>query len=106
MVTGKEVIVKGDKELVLYELETRFAMAVRQRELLETYIRERLHPGKHFYRVERGGDEVKGGQQKPSLTKEGAELICLPHSLKAEYEILKAPENPPQYLKSPILKVQ
>jgi len=40
----KDVIVRGDKELALYELETRFAMAVRQRELLENYIKEKLKP--------------------------------------------------------------
>jgi len=85
----KEVMVRGDKELALYELETRFAMAVRQRELLEKYIRERLHPDKHFYTV---GDEPG---RKPSLTKEGAELICLPHDLKCHYEWLSGPDNPP-----------
>jgi hypothetical protein len=86
---GKEVTVRGDKEVALYELETRFAMAVRQRELLESYIRERLHPDKHFYTV---GDEPG---RKPSLTKEGAELICLPHNLKGHYDWLAGPENPP-----------
>jgi len=78
-----------DKAVALYELETRFAMAVRQRELLENYIRERLTPDKHFYTV---GDEPG---RKPSLTKEGAELICLPHNLKGHYEWLAGPENPP-----------
>ena len=48
---NNEVVVRGDKELALYELETRFAMAVRQRELLESYIKNRLHPDKHFYTV-------------------------------------------------------
>ena len=86
---GKEIAVRGDKELALYELETRFAMAVRQRELLETYIKERLHPDKHFYKI---GDEAG---RKPSLTKEGAELICLPHNLKCHYEWISGPEYPP-----------
>ena len=85
----KDLAVVGDKELALYELETRFAMAVRQRELLESYIKERLHPDKHFYTV---GDEPG---RKPSLTKEGAELICLPHALKGHYQWLSGPENPP-----------
>ena len=53
------------------DLEALFALAVRQRELLESYIRARLQAGKHFYRVAPG--------QKDSLTKEGAEQICLPH---------------------------
>jgi len=86
---SKEVVLRGDKEIALYELETRFAIAVRQRELLENYIRERLHPDKHFYTV---GDEPG---RKPSLTKEGAELICLPHNLKGHYDWLAGPENPP-----------
>ena len=83
------ITVRGDKELALYELETRFAMAARQRELLEKYIKERLHPDKHFYTI---SDEPG---QKPSLTKEGAELICLPHDLKSHYEWLSGPANPP-----------
>jgi len=85
----KDVIVRGDKELALYELETRFAMAVRQRELLENYIKEKLKPDKHFYTV--GEDPGR----KPSLTKEGAEIICLPHGFKPRYELLSGPENPP-----------
>jgi len=55
--------IKGDKELALYELETSFALATKQRALLEDYIKERLKPTKHFYVVNEG--------QKPSLTKEG-----------------------------------
>jgi len=89
MVEGKEVLIVQDRLVALSELETRFAMAVRQRELLENYIRERLHPDKHFYTV---GDEPG---RKPSLTKEGAELICLPHNLKGHYEWLSGPDNPP-----------
>lgn len=87
--TGKDVAIREDRDVALYELETNFAMAVRQRELLENYIRERLHPEKHFYTV---GDEPG---RKPSLTKEGAELICLPHNLKGHYDWLSGPEYPP-----------
>ncbi len=86
---GKEIAIRGDREVALYDLETRFAMAIRQRELLEKYIKERLHPDKHFYTV---GDEPS---RKPSLTKEGAELICLPHALKGRYEWVSGLENPP-----------
>lgn len=80
-----------DRALAIQELETRFAMAVRQRALLEQYIRERLKPDKHFYTVKRDD----GGEGKPSLAKEGAELICLPHGYKPRYQILSGPENPP-----------
>ncbi|MEE9584748.1 MAG: hypothetical protein V3W51_04625 [Candidatus Brocadiales bacterium] len=69
-------------------LEGRFTMAVRQRELLESYIKMRLKPGKHFYRV--------SDDQKPSLTKEGAELICLPHTYKPRYFIQAGPDQPPE----------
>ncbi len=89
MVSETRVSTREDKAVALYELETRFAMAVRQRELLEDYIKERLQPDKHFYTV---GDDPG---RKPSLTKEGAELICLPHALKGRYHWLSGPENPP-----------
>ncbi len=85
----KALAIREDKAVALQELETQFAMAVRQRELLEAYIKERLKPEKHYYTV---GDDPK---RKPSLTKEGAELICLPHALKGHYHWLFGPENPP-----------
>ncbi len=85
----KRLAIREDRQVALQELETRFALAVRQRELLESYIRERLKPDKHFYTV---GDELG---RKPSLTKEGAELICLPHALKGHYHWLAGPESPP-----------
>lgn len=81
------VIHPDDRALAIQELETRFAMAIKQRELLEKYIKEHLKPGKHFYTI---------GNGKPSLNKEGAELICLPHSLKAHYHWVSGPSNPPQ----------
>lgn len=72
----------------IHVLENRFAMAVRQRELLENYIKDRLKPGKHFYRV--------SDDQKPSLTKDGAELICLPHTYKPKYFKTAGPDQPPE----------
>ncbi len=70
------------------ELEQNFALAVRQRELLADYIKKQLIPGKHFYEVR--------GQDKKSLTKEGAEIILLPHSLAPDYEMVSGPEQPPE----------
>lgn len=67
-------------------LEQSFALAVRQRELLSDYIKKQLVPGKHFY---------QRGDQKPSLAKEGAEIILLPHNLAPDYEIVSGPEQPP-----------
>lgn len=69
------------------DLEHAFAMAVKQRELLSNYIRNQLQPGKHFYSRK---------DQKPSLTKEGAEIILLPHSLAPDYEMLSGPDQPPE----------
>lgn len=68
------------------DLEQQFALAVRQRELLSEYIKKQLQPGKHFY-------EIQGN--KPSLTKEGAEIILLPHNLAPDYDIVSGPEAPP-----------
>lgn len=69
------------------DMELRFAIAVRQRELLADYIRKQLKPRKHFYKV--------SGADKPSLTKEGAEVVCLPHGLLPDYDILSGPKEPP-----------
>lgn len=68
------------------DLEQQFALAVRQRELLSEYIKKQLVPGKHFY---------QRGTQKPSLAKEGAEIILLPHNLAPDYEQTGGPEAPP-----------
>ena len=89
MTQEKGLTIREDKIMALGEIEIQFALAVRQRELLEKYIKERLKPEKHYYTV---GDDPG---RKPSLTKEGAELICLPHALKGHYHWLFGPENPP-----------
>jgi hypothetical protein len=68
-------------------MEHSFALAVRQRELLSEYIKQQLKPGKHFY---------QRGDQKPSLSKEGAEIILLPHNLAPDYELVSGPESPPE----------
>jgi len=89
MTLEHRVTTREDKAVAIYELETHFAMAVRQRELLEQYIKDRLKPGQHYYTID---DELG---RKPSLTKEGAELICLPHALKPHYSWLSGTDNPP-----------
>jgi hypothetical protein len=72
------------------DLEQAFALAVRQRELLSDYIKKQLKPGKHFY-------EIKGQEnKKPSLAKEGAEIILLPHNYTPDYEHLGGPLEPPE----------
>ena len=100
MTTGREMeirppeklVVIQDRQAALQELETRFALAVKQRELLENYIKERLKPEKHFYTLPTLDDDPK---RKPSLAKEGAEVICLPHGLKPRYQVLSGLEQPP-----------
>lgn len=78
---------KGEVQSIS-DLEQAFALAVKQRELLADYIKKQLEPGKHFY-------DVKGSQKK-SLTKEGAEIILLPHGLCPDYEIVSGPSEPPE----------
>jgi hypothetical protein len=85
---GAAAIERLDGADIIQELESRFAMAVRQRDLLENYIKGRLHPGKHFYKVP--------GSEKLSLNKEGAELICLAHAYKPEYDQVAGPNQPPE----------
>jgi hypothetical protein len=76
-----------DLSLSTQELEYRFAVAVRQRELLEGYIRDRLKPQIHYYKA-------NGSDGKNSLTKDGAELICLAHGLKPLYFLESGPAQP------------
>lgn len=90
MTEERGLIPVEDRSIAISNLETAFAMAVRQRELLEKYIKDKLKPNKHFYTI----DDEPG--RKPSLTKEGAELICLPHNLKPHYDWLFGPETPPE----------
>lgn len=71
----------------IQDMDQAFAVAVHQRELLADYIGKQLKPGKHFY---------QRGDSKPSLTKEGAEIILLPHNLCPDYEQTGGPVSPPE----------
>lgn len=79
---------KGGEITTISELEQSFALAVRQRDLLSDYIKKQLKPGKHFYEVR--------GQTKKSLTKEGAEIILLPHGYVPDYDMVSGPQAPPE----------
>lgn len=85
--TPKQGSVSPESLEDIRDLENRFALAVRQRDLLEEYIRKRLKPEHHYYTV--------SGGQKPGLTKEGAELICLAHGYKPLYFREAGPDQPP-----------
>jgi hypothetical protein len=87
---SNDLVVQSHKPLAVSrigEMEEDFAKAVRQRELLKKYIQSQLDVDRHFYKVNES--------QKPSLTKEGAELICLPHGLVPDYQVLSGPLEPP-----------
>jgi hypothetical protein len=88
--TAPLVVVPQSGLPTVSDLEQQFALAVRQRELLSDYIKKQLKPGKHFY-------EIQGS--KPSLTKEGAEIILLPHNLAPDYELISGPSEPPENAK-------
>lgn len=74
------------------DLEQSFALAKRQRELIKDYIQSQLKPAKHFYSVR--------SASKPSLTKEGAEVILLAHGLIPDYDIVSGPMEPTEGSKS------
>lgn len=69
------------------DMEARFLQAGRQRELIADYIKKRLDPDKHTYKVP--------GSNKPSLNKEGAEIVAMPFGLKARYDQTGGPSEPP-----------
>ncbi|MDA1349870.1 MAG: hypothetical protein O3A47_13560 [Chloroflexi bacterium] len=69
-------------------MEERFAMAIRQRNLLADYIKKNLDQKRHFYQVP--------GSDKPSLNKDGAEVIGMAHGLKPRYVWVGGPLEPPE----------
>lgn len=91
--TRLPAIVAAPERDTLARLEENFRIAVRQRQLLEQYIKDRF-TDRHSY-------EVQGG--KRSLSKDGAELICGAHGLVPDYEQLAGPHEPPE---SPDAKYQ
>jgi len=67
-------------------LEEGFSLAVKQRELLEEWIKSRLKAGIHYFYLKE--------QDKPVLAQPGAQLIILAHGFKPEFEIVSQPEKP------------
>ena len=71
------------------ELEEGFAMAVRQRELMEGFIKERFKEGIHF------SDGRMFGSDRPVLLQPGAQLILYAHGYSIDPLVLAGPLEPP-----------
>ena len=71
------------------ELEASFAMAVRQRELLESFVKERFREGVHY------SDGKLFGSDRPVLLQPGAQLILYAHGYSIDPQILAGPMEPP-----------
>jgi len=67
------------------DLEEGFAMAVRQRELMEEFIRSRFREGEHYM------DGATFGSKKKVLLQPGAQLIHYCHGHSVDFEILAGP---------------
>lgn len=87
MTTETGLVPSEQDSPLIRDIEESFALATRRRELLSDWIKTNLND-KHTYHVKEGS--------KPSLRKEGAELICLAFGLKPEYTFEGGPTNPPQ----------
>lgn len=70
-------------------LEQSFKLAVRQRELLEEFVKSRFKQEVHFM------DGGVFGATRPVLLQPGAQLILYCHGYSVEFEILSAPEAAP-----------
>ena len=73
----------------IVQLEESFAMAVRQRELLEAFVKERFREGVHY------SDGKMFGSDRPVLLQPGAQLILYAHGYSIDPQILAGPMEPP-----------
>lgn len=76
----------------LARLEMGFRVAVRQRELLEGFIKSRFRDGEHFM------DGKVFGSKKPVLLQPGAQLILYGHGYALDFEVLSEPDTYPTNL--------
>jgi len=73
----------------IQQLEQSFALAIRQRELLEDFIRSRFKEGTHY------SDGKLFRSDKPALLQPGAQLILYAHGYAADFEVLSGlPASP------------
>ena len=73
----------------IFRLEQGFALAVRQRELLENFIKRRFKVDVHFM------DGKVFGSAKPVLLQPGAQLILYCHGLSVEFDVTQPPPAAP-----------
>ena len=87
---GGELAIPGPQILVpaqtsIEQLEQSFALAVRQRELLEDFVKKRMKEGVHYMSGKVFGSE------KPVLLQPGAQLILYCHGYTIDFEIIQGP---------------
>lgn len=70
-------------------LEQNFALAVRQRELLEDFIKRRFKEGVHY------SDGKMFKTNRPCLLQPGAQLLLYAHGYRIEFKIISGPLSPP-----------
>ena len=95
---GQMIAVRKDGVLTAYptapslltQLEESFAVAVRQRELLEAFVKVRFREGVHY------SDGKMFGSDRPVLLQPGAQLILYAHGYSINPQILAGPLEPPQ----------
>ena len=73
----------------IQQLEQSFALAVRQRELLEDFVKKRMKKDVHYM------DGKIFGSAKPVLLQPGAQLILYCHGYAIDFEVLVGPPPPP-----------
>lgn len=79
-----------EPQSAMTRLEEGFALAVRQRELLEHFIRSRFKEGEHYF------DGSMFGSKKRVLAQPGAQLILFAHGYVVDFEpsgVMTAPES-------------
>lgn len=77
----------------IQELEQRFALAVRQRELLKGYVQSQFKQEIHYFKAKTFGGAADG---KDVLAQPGAQLILLSHGYRTIPKVLSGPMEAPK----------
>lgn len=89
--SGGGLVPLGDDPI--RQLEQGFALAVRQRELLESFVRERMKEGEHY------SDGKMFGSQRNVLLQPGAQLILYAHGYAVDFDLMAGPMEAASSLK-------